>query len=170
MSAPRAASASAHERPIPREPPVISALPVISLIASDRERAPEPALVEAHEVGDEVVHRRVAGRDRLDLELSHAAGAEVLADLLPRRIPLHHPGIDLEQLLLAVAHVDERLELPVGGVLAELVAAVEALDDVDTAALDDDAHVLAVGQDDPVLPRRALLQQLHVGVEAVRVL
>src|SRR5439155_528504 len=133
------------------------------------ERPAEPLLVEALQVRHEVVDHGIAARYRLDLQLRAAARAVVLAQHVPARVAVHILGIDLAQRLLRVADIDQRLQLPVVPVGAELVPAL-ALDDVLVGALGGDEQVVAEGQHDRLVPRHTRLEQLDVGVEAARVL
>src|SRR5262249_48955584 len=95
---------------------------------SARQLAPEPAAVEALDVGQEVVYHRISRRQRLDLELASAGGAVVLAQLLQARVGARHPRVDLEHLPLALAHVHDGVHLPVAGVRAEVGSPVAPAD------------------------------------------
>src|SRR5712691_8486143 len=89
-----------------------------------RNLATEPAAVEALDVRQELVDHRVAGWDRLGLELARARGAIQLAQLHPFRVAVGHLRVDLKQRVEVVADVDRRLHLPVAGRRAEVVAAI----------------------------------------------
>src|SRR5208337_4443130 len=84
----------------------------------------KPLPIECLDVRLEVVDDRVPGGRRLDLVKRAAFGAEVLAIHLPRTARRHQARIDLLQLLLRVPHVDQRVQLPVFPLVAEIVAAL----------------------------------------------
>jgi len=88
-----------------------------------------PAILRRSPRGrDEVVDDGVSGRDGLDLELRQAAGAVVLAQLVPARVAVHQRRVRSTEVGDVGTRPHARLELPVLPVVAELVTTV-ALDD-----------------------------------------
>src|SRR5260370_15774649 len=111
---------------------------------------------------EEVERDRVAGRNGLGLEQRAAPWTDELADVLQRGIARLRTWVQLLKRRLGIPHVHERVQLPVAGVLPELVPAV-AFDD-SFGSLLDDREVLADRKQNRFRPFHALLHHLDVAV------
>src|SRR4051794_20275492 len=102
---------------------------------------------------------RIARRTGLDLVHGCTARADELAYLHPFGVGDIAVGVDFAERLPGVAHMDERLKLPIGAVMAEFMAAF-AFGDAILAALHDE-QMIADREQDALAPGHALLQHLH---------
>src|SRR5262245_16434380 len=111
---------------------------------------------------------RIAGRCGFNVMQGAAAGADELPDLHPFGIGNVAVRIDLAERPFGFPNMDERLELPVLAVVAVFMAAFTLGD----AALRrfGDEKMIADGQENPIAPVDALLQDLDQLEEAILIL
>src|SRR6266545_2201 len=107
------------------------------------ERLTEILAVKGVEIGKHVEERRVARRHDFDRQLSHAAGAKVLADRHPLRLgDSIWRAEDLLELLPRAAYADPAANLPIDPVVTELVSAVAFDESTGCVFATDDVEVV----------------------------